>query len=502
MVVGEPGIGKTSLCEQLATYVAVRGGRALVGHCYEEGSLSLPYLPFIEAMRSYVLTREPDGLRKDLGSGAADVARLISEIRDALQVELRPPGDAEDDRWRLLQAVSTFLRNASSVQPLLIVLEDLHDAERGTIDLLLHLARNLQGTRLLIVGTYRDVEVDRSHPLSSALAELRRSGSFLRVPLRGLTVDEVQRMMSVVRGQEVPWSRAEAIHRQTEGNPLFVQEVLRYLVEEGIVVREGGRYLLADADAGIPEGLRDVVGKRLSRLGERANQVLSVAAVIGREFRVDVLQRVTGLSMGASQGLSEDELIASLEEAQERAVIEERSAVGGVLVFRFTHAFFRQTLYEEIFAARRIRWHQQVARALEEVHARRLDEHAAELAEHFAHSSDPDDLTKAVAYGELAAQRAMSVYAYGEAVRHLEGALKAQEVLDPDDREPAVRPAAGSGRGAPARRRGPPGAGPDGETGPGARRSPRRPGSGLTGVSDRMALLQRVSSDIGSRAVD
>src|SRR5262249_42224094 len=153
--------------------------------------------------------------------------RLISEIRDRVPVELRPPGDPEDDRWRLLQAVSTFLRTASGVQPLLIVLEDLHDADRGTLDLLLHLARNVQGARLLIVGTYRDVEVDRAHPLSGALAELRRAGSFVRVPLRGLTVDEVQRMMSIVRGQEVPWSRAEQIHRQTEGNPLFVQEVLR-----------------------------------------------------------------------------------------------------------------------------------------------------------------------------------------------------------------------------------------------------------------------------------
>jgi tetratricopeptide (TPR) repeat protein len=168
-----------------------------------------------------------------------------------------------------------------------------------------------------------------------------------------------------------------------------------------------------------------VVGKRLSRLSERANQVLSVAAVIGRDFRLDVLSRVVTFS--------EEEVIEALEEAQERAVIEEHQ-VGGALAFRFTHAFFRQTLYEEIFAARRIRWHQQVARALEEVHGRRLDEHAAELAEHFAHSSDTEDLKKAVAYGELAVQRAMSVYAYGEAVRHLEGALKAQEVLNPDDR--------------------------------------------------------------------
>ncbi len=271
--------------------------------------------------------------------------------------------------------------------------------------------------------------MDRAHPLSAALAELRRTTPFARVALRGLTVDEVHRMMRAIRGQEVPWGRAEAIHRQTEGNPLFVQEVLRYLVEEGIVVREGGQWVRADggeADAGIPEGLRDVIGKRLSRLRPETNQVLTIAAVIGRDFRLDALQQVADRP--------EEAVIAALEEAQARAIIEERrSPGGGGLAFRFMHAFFRQTLYEEIFAARRIRWHQQVGRALERVYGRRVDEHAAELAEHFANSSDPDDLGKAVRYGELAARRAMGVYAYGEAARHLERALEAQEVLDPDD---------------------------------------------------------------------
>ena len=169
MVVGEPGIGKTALCEQLATYVAVRGGKALVGHSYEEGSLSLSYLPFVEALRSYVLAREPEQLRSELGSGAAEVARIVSEVRDRVQVELRGSGDPEDERYRLYQAVTGFRRNAADVQPLVIVLEDLHWADGGTLDLLLRLARNLQGTRLLLVGTYRDVEVDRAHPLSAAL---------------------------------------------------------------------------------------------------------------------------------------------------------------------------------------------------------------------------------------------------------------------------------------------------------------------------------------------
>jgi tetratricopeptide (TPR) repeat protein len=424
MVVGEPGIGKTAVCQQLATYVSLRGGRTLVGHCYEEGSLSLPYLAFVEAMRTYVLARDPDGLKSDLGTGAADVARIVSEVTDRVAVELRDAGDPEDDRWRLLQSVTTFLRNAATVQPLVIVLEDLHWADRGTLDLLQQLSRNLQGARLVVVGTYRDVEVDRAHPLSGALAELRRSGTFLRVPLRGLTVDEVHRMYETLRGQEVAWAQAEAVHRQTEGNPLFVQEVLRYLVEEGIVVREGDRYVAQQPGQGVPEGLRDVIGRRLSHLGDRTNTVLSVASVIGRDFRLEVLQQVAGLT--------EEDLYTALEEAQERAIIEQVQSPAGV-AFRFTHAMFRTLLYDEIFAPRRIRLHQQVGRALEEVHARRLEDHAAELAEHFAQSTETADLEKAVHYGELAAQRAMGVFAYGEAVRHLEQALRAQEVLDPEE---------------------------------------------------------------------
>ena len=326
MVVGEPGIGKTSICEQLATYVTLRGGRTLVGHCYEEGSLSLPYLAFVEAIRSYVLSREPDDLRREMGSGASDVARIVSEVRDRVQVEPREPVQPEEDRYRLLQAVSEFLRTAGSVQPLLIVLEDLHDADKGTLDMLTHVARNLSGARLLLVGTYRDVEVDRSHALSGALAELRRLSSFSRVSLRGLTADEVQRMISTIAEEELPWGMAQAVHRQTEGNPLFVQEVLRYLVEEGLFSREEGRWRATGQtpfDMNIPEGLRDVIGKRLSRLSEGCNRVLSVAAVIGREFRVDVLQGVAGVV--------EEELFAALEEAQGAAVVEERSPVGAVV---------------------------------------------------------------------------------------------------------------------------------------------------------------------------
>jgi len=426
MVVGEPGIGKTALCEQLATYVTLRGGKTLVGHCYEEGSLSLPYLAFVEAMRSYVLSRETRDLRRELGTGAADVARIVSEVREKLKVEPRPPGDPEEERYRLMQAVTSFLTSAATVQPLLIILEDLHDSDKGTLEMLTHVSRNLSGARLLIVGTYRDVEVDRSHPLSAALAELRRVATFDRVLLRGLNADEVRRMLESITRQEVPWGLAEAVHRQTEGNPLFVQEVVRYLVEEGLISREEGQWRVTTLEMSIPEGLRDVVGKRLSFLSTECNQLLSIAAVIGREFRLDVLQRVAEVP--------EDKLLSALEEAKNAAVLEERSAVGVGATFRFTHAFFRQILYEEIFTPRRIRIHQQVGRALEQVYARRREEHAAELAEHFAQSTEHEDLVKALEYSEMAARRALAVYAYGENVRLLEQALKVQEVLDPEDK--------------------------------------------------------------------
>ena len=429
MVVGEPGIGKTALCEQLSTYVTLRGGRTLVGHCYEEGSLSLPYLAFVEALRSYVLAREVDDLRKELGTGAADVARIVSEVRERLRVEVRPPGDPQEERYRLLQAVTGFLSNAATVQPLLVVLEDLHDADQGTLEMLTHVARNLAGMRVLLVGTYRDVEVDRTHPLSAALAELSRVSTYGRVLLRGLNADEVQRMLSSITGEDIPWGLAEAVHRQTEGNPLFVQEVVRYMAEEGLISREGGRWQptgQTPLEMSIPEGLRHVIGKRLSLLSAECNRLLSIAAVIGREFRLGVLQQVADAS--------EEELFAVLEEAKGAAVVEERASVGAAVTYRFAHAFFRQALYEEMIAPRRIRLHQQVARALEEVYVARLEEHAAELAEHFSHSSDPADLGKAVAYGEMAAQRALAVYAYGEAARLLEQALQVQEVLDPEDR--------------------------------------------------------------------
>jgi DNA-binding CsgD family transcriptional regulator len=296
------------------------------------------------------------------------------------------------------------------------------------LDLLLYVARNLRGARVLVVGTYRDVEVHRAHPLAAALTELHRASNVARIQLHGLSTNEVHQLLTETSQQTIPQPFVELVHRQTEGNPLFVRETLRFVIDAGLVERRDGvlRRVGDRTLAGrIPEGLRDAVSKRLSRLGDNTNRVLSVASVLGREFQLNVLSRVLDCP--------EDELDAALQEATTAAIIEERSAVVATITYRFTHAFFRETLYDEIVAPQRIRLHQKVARALEDVHRQRLDEHAEELAEHYAFSSDPVDLAKAVHYGTLAARRASGAFAYGDAARQLERALIVLDLVAPGE---------------------------------------------------------------------
>ena len=428
MVVGEPGIGKTTICGQLMDYVHEREGISLIGHCSEPGSLSLPYLALIEVLSSYMLICDDKDLKDEIGFGSSDIARIVPEIAERLNITIPPVKNVDEERYRLFQSVTQFLGNIAAKQPLLIVLEDLHNADYGTLEMLKHIARNLGGRRLLIVGTYRDIEVDRTHHLSATLAELRRLPDFERIFLRGLDVTEIEHMLSNIVGHHIPAGLNEAVYIQTEGNPLFVEEVAYYLVEEGLSTEESEFKQTArdmNIEMKVPEGLRDVLGKRLSALSQNCKNILSLASVIGREFRLDVLQKITDLS--------EVEVLEAIEEAQNSAILNEGHIAGTAVTYRFSHALFRQTLYEEMIAPRRIRLHQQVAKALEEIYAKGLKEHAAELTEHFSQSTDPSDLEKAVWYGQMAAKRATGVFAYGEAARLIQQALRIQEILEPGD---------------------------------------------------------------------
>jgi len=298
---------------------------------------------------------------------------------------------------------------------MLLVLEDLHDADHATLDLLVHLSRNLSDSRLCVVGTYRDTEVRRTHPLSTALAELRRAANFDCISIRGLEPEEISELLGQSGITDSDGELAHQVHAQTEGNALFVSELVSYLVRQ----TPGSAPALP---VQVPEGLSDVLGQQLSRLSPATNDVLRVAAVVGREFRLDVLSAVSQRS--------DDELVACLEEACAAALVVEQGVLLSTVGYTFRHALIRQVLYEELSAPRRIRWHNRVAEVLEQVYRGRLEDHASELAEHYAYSATFPELTKAVRYRELAAAGAARVYAYHDAARHLESAIDMHASLD------------------------------------------------------------------------
>ena len=284
-LVGEPGIGKTRTAQELATYAGLRSAQVLWGRCYEEQGMP-PYWPWVQAIRSYVRERDPDQLRSEMGAGAADIAEVVSDVKERLP-DLRPPPQLESPeqaRFRLFDSITAFLKSASQKQPLVLVLDDLHWADQPSLLLLQFVARELGNSRLLLVGTYRDVELSRQHPLAETLGELTRERLFQRVLLRGLSQQDVGRFIEVAAGVDPPLGLTEAVHTQTEGNPLFVTEVVRLLVQEGELTQESGS---RDSwTVRIPEGVREVIGRRLNRLSQRCNETLTIASVVGREFEL------------------------------------------------------------------------------------------------------------------------------------------------------------------------------------------------------------------------
>ena len=420
---GEPGVGKTRLAGELARMLHSQGSTVLVGRCDED--LGVPYQPFVEALHHFIEHTPAGLLGRGLGRGAGELVRIYPDLANRLR-GLNPPiqSDPETERYRLFEAVAGWLATASSDGPMLLVLDDLQWATKPTLQLLRHVVRSTGPRHLLVLGIYRDTELSHDHPLTELLADLRRQTGAERLSLSGLAEVDVIHFMTQAAGHELDddgVALARVIHAETDGNPFFVREIIRHLTETGGLEQRDGRWgsPLPVEELVVPEGIREVVGRRLSRLSADTGYALRVASVVGPEFDLAVV--------GAAGELDEERLLCAVEEAiSTRLVVE---VPGPVPRHRFTHALVRGTLYGELSAARRVTLHRKVALAIEAVHPGANDRLPA-LAYHWSRAAAPmAESDRAVDYATRAGDHALAQLAHDEAANYYANALKLLEAV-------------------------------------------------------------------------
>lgn len=431
LIGGEPGVGKTRLAAELARTVAAEGAAVLYGRCDED--LGIPYQPWVEALR-HVITHEPRDLLVDhLGAHSAALTRLLPEL--AQRVGEQPgaqPVDPDAERSVLFGAIVELLARLGRDTPVLLVLEDLHWADKPSLLLLRHVIASTDSHRLLVVGTYRSSDLGAEHPLTDVLAALHRDQHAKRVSLRGLSDADVVALLEAAAGhtlEEAGVALAHALHRETDGNPFFTGEILRHLTETGAIsLRDDGRWTadvdFRDHDA-LPTSVREVIGRRVARLGEETEQALRAAAAIGRDFELNLLAEVTDES--------EEHLLDLLDAAIDAVLVREVPQRPGRL--SFTHALVEHTLYDDLGPTRRQRLHRRVAVALEELCADDPGDRLGELAYHWAQGSQPADVHKAVDYARRAGDHALAKLApddaviwYSQALELIDGQLPPDEM--------------------------------------------------------------------------
>jgi len=424
LVAGEPGIGKTRLATEVALDAHRQGGLVLLGRCDED--LAVPYQPFVEALRHLVAACPDDVLIEALGERGGELSRILPELSRRVPGLAAPQSaDADTERYLLFSAVGSLFAEVSRWRPILLLLDDLQWATKATLLLLKHLVRSGDPMGLLMIGTYRDSDIGRGHPLTDVLAELRRESAVDRLGLRGLSDRESVRMMEALAGHEFEGPElalAHAVHAEADGSPLFMRELLRHFRELGELRLEGDRWTFRGEIAAIPDSVREVIGQRLSRLPAPVDELLALASVIGPEFDVAVLSPLAGVDRSV--------VLDVLAAARQAALVREVQGAPGL--FTFAHGVIRHTLYQELGPARQVELHRRVALTLEALGGG--ESYLTELARHWVAATPQtrlaaDDVARAVRYAEQAGRRAMASLAYEEAAHDFDAALRAARHL-------------------------------------------------------------------------
>jgi class 3 adenylate cyclase/tetratricopeptide (TPR) repeat protein len=421
MLVGEPGMGKTRILEEFADHARQRGARVLRGACYD-GEWQPPYGPFAEFIGNYAREAENADLKEVIGNGAPTLARIAPALHRKLSDIPEPAAlDKDEERLRLLDSVSQFLIALSRRAPLVLVLDDLHWADRGTVGMLNHVAHFTGANPILLIAVYRDAEVGPTHPLSAAVAAMRRLAATERLQLTGLDPEEVAALLGMIADEDAPGALVNAIGAETGGNPFFIREVLLHLMEEGKIFRDGRQWVksLNVQELKIPEGVREVVNRRIGRLSDDVRRLLTVGAAFNGAFSFDIAASVAELD--------EDSALTAVDEALAAQLLRSGANADN---FDFTHALIRHTLYADLNSVRRVRLHRRIAEAMEKTWGERIREHAAEIAYHFWRGASASGGDRGVDYAIAAADQAEAAYAHDEAIGFIRFAL---DMLAPGD---------------------------------------------------------------------
>jgi class 3 adenylate cyclase/tetratricopeptide (TPR) repeat protein len=416
MLVGEAGIGKTRTIEEFVDQAHHRGAQVLRGNCYA-GEWHAPYCPFAEILMAFASREGAEQLRAMVGAGtAASLLRIAPGLGGLLETTAEARGlDVDEERHRMLDAVGRFLVAASARAPLVLVLDDLHWADTGTAAMIGHLARLTASHQILLLGAYRDSEIDRRHPLEPVLASLRRLPDFASIGLQGLSTGNIQEMLDTIGAEVAPEPLVQAVGSETSGNPFFIREVLLYLRENGKILSEGGSWLskFSVEELQIPEGIKELVAQRMGRLSNEANQMLVAASAFKGACVFSVAATVAGLDEATA--------LNALDEAINAQVLRPTADPEN---FEFTHAIIRHTLYLSLNPRRRVRLHRKIAEAMEGTWGERAAEHAADVAYHFWRADTAGGTARGVEYAIAAADNAEAAYAYDEVVAFLRIALE------------------------------------------------------------------------------
>lgn len=408
LISGEPGIGKTRLAEEIASYAVSRQAHVAWGRCWSGGGAPA-YWPWIQIIRSCLRNVSAETL--SLGAAAVEIARIVPEfgpVNSRVVDATVSRDDPEQAQFRLFESILHLLEEIARRRPLLMILDDLHDSDRVSLLLLRFAARELRSFRGMFVGTYRDREVSRSDVLSPIMAEVAREGSELI--LAGLREEDIARIIERGAGMRPGPALINNLHHTTGGNPLFLERVVR------IVVAEGKEHAIQRLESGrlrIPTGLRDSIQRSLGTLPRETHGVLGVAAVIGNEFDLKVL--------GAVSGFQNEDLLDRLARAASDGIIVETGRIAPR--YRFSHALIRGVLYEELPVSERGRLHARIGDELERLYRNSIEDRLGELAYHFLRAAPLESSEKAFNYSVRAGDAAFKLFAYDEAASHWRSAL-------------------------------------------------------------------------------